>query len=199
MFRKFLIISFIFIVNISLMYSKEETITLACLPSEGTMEEKARASYVSAVEGALIKAGYNVADRQRLEKILKEIKLQDSSNNEDITSKAGKVMKVDYLVAVIVDYWEEQGLNNRAMEQDRKNDTMKPKEAYYITFEHIRITLKVIEVETSIIIAQRNIQDFNIKGYVNFFKRDTQNKLAKKVVDKVMKDVKKQIKKKKRN
>lgn len=199
MFRKFLIISFIFIANISLVYSKEETITLACLPSEGTMEEKARASYVSAVEGALIKAGYNVADRQRLEKILKEIKLQDSSNNEDITSKAGKVMKVDYLVAVIIDYWEEQGLNNRAMEQDRKNDTMKPKEAYYITFEHIRITLKVIEVETSIIIAQRNIQDFNIKGYVNFFKRDTQNKLAKKVVDKVMKDVKKQIKKKKRN
>lgn len=199
MFKKFLIISFIFIANISLIYSKEETITLACLPSEGTMEEKARASYVSAVEGAFIKAGYNVADRQRLEKILKEIKLQDSSNNEDITSKAGKVMKVDYLVAVIVDYWEEQGLNNRAMEQDRKNDTMKPKEAYYITFEHIRITLKVIEVETSIIIAQRNIQDFNIKGYVNFFKRDTQNKLAKKVVDKVMKDVKKQIKKKKRN
>lgn len=199
MFRKFLIISFIFIANISLVYSKEETITLACLPSEGTMEEKARASYVSAVEGALIKAGYNVADRQRLEKILKEIKLQDSNNNEDITSKAGKVMKVDYLVAVIVDYWEEQGLNNRAMEQDRKNDTMKPKEAYYITFEHIRITLKVIEVETSIIIAQGNIQDFNIKGYINFFKRDTQNKLAKKVVDKVMKDVKKQIKKKKRN
>ena len=199
MFKKFLIISFIFIANISLMYSKEETITLACLPSEGTMEEKARASYVSAVEGAFIKAGYNVADRQRLEKILKEIKLQDSSNNEDITSKAGKVMKVDYLVAVIVDYWEEQGLNNRAMEQDRKNDTMKPKEAYYITFEHIRITLKVIEVETSIIIAQRNIQDFNIKGYVNFFKRDTQNKLAKKVVDKVMKDIKKQIKKKNRN
>ena len=76
---------------------------------------------------------------------------------------------------------------------------MKPKEAYYITFEHIRITLKVIEVETSIIIAQGNIQDFNIKGYINFFKRDTQNKLAKKVVDKVMKDVKKQIKKKKRN
>lgn len=198
MLKKILMVGFILIANTSFVYSKQEPITLACLPSEGTMEEKARASYVSAVEGALIKAGYNVADRQRLEKILKEIKLQDS-NNEDITSKAGKVMKVDYLVAVIVDYWEEQGLNNRAMEQDRKNDTMKPKEAYYITFEHIRITLKVIEVETSIIIAQRNIQDFNIKGYVNFFKRDTQNKLAKKVVDKVMKDVKKQIKKKKRN
>ena len=198
MLKKFLMVGFILIANTSFVYSKQEPITLACLPSEGTMEEKARASYVSAVEGAFIKAGYNVADRQRLEKILKEIKLQDSSNNEDITSKAGKVMKVDYLVAVIVDYWEEQGLNNRAMEQDRKNDTMKPKEAYYITFEHIRITLKVIEVETSIIIAQGNIQDFNIKGYINFFKRDTQNKLAKKVVDKVMKDVKKQIKKKKR-
>ena len=161
------------------------------------MEEKARASYVSAVEGAFIKSGYNVADRQRLEKLIKEMELQDSSNTDETSSKAGKIMKVDYLVAVIVDYWEEQGLNTRAMEQDRKNDTMKPKEAYYITFEHIKITLKVIEVETSIIIAQGNVQDVSIKGYINYFKGDTQSKLAKRVVNKVMKDVKKQLRKKK--
>lgn len=196
MFKKFLIIGFIFTLNISLAYSKEN-ITLACLPSEGTMEEKARASYVSAVEGAFIKSGYNVADRQRLEKLIKEMELQDSSNTDETSSKAGKIMKVDYLVAVIVDYWEEQGLNTRAMEQDRKNDTMKPKEAYYITFEHIKITLKVIEVETSIIIAQGNVQDVSIKGYINYFKGDTQSKLAKRVVNKVMKDVKKQLRKKK--
>lgn len=55
MFRKFLIISFIFIANISLMYSKEETITLACLPPEGTMGLKEMASYVSSVEGAFLK------------------------------------------------------------------------------------------------------------------------------------------------
>ena len=196
MFKNFLITSFILIANISSIYAKDEPITFACLPSEGTMEEKARASYVSAVEGAFIKAKYNVADRQRLENIMKEMALQGAKNTDDAASEAGKVMKVDYLVAVIVDYWEEQGLNTRAMEQDRKNDTMKPKEAYYITFEHVRITLKIIEVETSIIIAQSNVQDVNIEGYINYFKRDTQDKLAKKVVNKVMKDVKKQLRKK---
>lgn len=45
MFKKFLIISFIFIANISLVYSKEKTITLACLPPEGTMELKEMTSY----------------------------------------------------------------------------------------------------------------------------------------------------------
>ena len=70
MFKKFLIISFIFIANISLVYSKEETITLACLPPEGTMEEKEMAYYVSSVEGAFFKAGLNVADRKRLERLI---------------------------------------------------------------------------------------------------------------------------------
>lgn len=200
MFKKFLIISFIFIANISLMYSKEETITLACLPPEGTMELKEMTSYVSSVEGAFFKAGLNVADRKRLERLIKDMESQESSDTDyetDITVKAGKAMKVDYLVAVIVDYWEEQGLNNRTMEQDRKNDTMKPKEAYYITFEHIRITLKVIEVETSMLIAQGSAEDSVVK--TRFRKLDAPDKLAKKVVDKVMKDIKKQIKKKKRN
>lgn len=198
MFKKFLIISFIFIANISFVYSKGETITLACLPSEGTMEEKSRASYVSAVEGAFIKAGHKVADRQRLEKLIKEMSLQQTSDTDseiDATAKAGKVMKVDYLVAVIVDDWDEEKLNTIAMEKDRKNDTMKPTEAYYITIENVRLTIKIIEVETSIIIAQGNAQDSNIQGYG--YRKDTQSKLATKVVNKVMKDVKKQLRKKK--
>lgn len=171
---------------------------MACLPSEGTMEEKARASYVSAVEGAFIKAGHKVADRQRLEKLIKEMSLQqtsDTNSETDATAKAGKVMKVDYLVAIIVDDWDEEKLNTVAMEKDRKNDTMKPTEAYYMTIENVRLTLKVIEVETSIIIAQENVQDSNIRGYS--YRKDMQSKLATKVVNKVMKDVKKQLRKKK--
>lgn len=64
-----------------------------------------------------------------------------------------------------------------------------------MTVENVRLTLKIIEVETSIIIAQENVQDSNIRGYS--YKKDTQSKLATKVVNKVMKDVKKQFKKEK--
>ena len=192
MFKKFLMVGFILIANIYFVYAKAEAITLACLPSEGTMEEKERVSYISAIEGAFIKAGNNVADRQRLEKLIKEMEIQDSSDTNEATAKAGKLMKVDYLVAVIIDNWHEKVLDTRAMEQDRKNDTMKPKENYYRTFEKVRITLKIIEVETSMIIAQGNVEDYRYYNY----RRDTQGKLAKKVVNKVMKDVKKELKKK---
>lgn len=64
-----------------------------------------------------------------------------------------------------------------------------------MTVENVRLTLKIIEVETSIIIAQENVQDSNIRGYS--YKKDTQSKLVTKVVNKVMKDVKKQFKKEK--
>ena len=192
MFKKFLITSFILIANISLLYSKDEPITFACLPPEGTMEEKARASYVSAVEGAFIKAGHNVADRQRLENIMKEMALQGTSNTDDAVAKAGKLMKVDCLVAVIVDSWEEEKLDTRSIERDRKKDVLKLKEEYILTYDYTRITLRIIEVETSVIIAQGNVQDYSI-GY----RKVTPDKLAKKVVNKVMKDVKKELKKRK--
>ena len=200
MFKKFLIISFIFIANISLMYSKEETITLACLPPEGTMELKEMAYYVSSVEGAFFKAGLNVADRKRLERLIKDMESQESSDTDyetDITVKAGKAMKVDYLVSVVVDNWEEEKIDTFSMNRDRKKDVLKLKEEYILTYETTRINIKVIEVETSMLIAQGSVEDSVVK--TRFRKLDTPDKLAKKVVDKVMKDIKKQIKKKKRN
>lgn len=200
MFKKFLIISFIFIANILLVYSKEETITLACLPPEGTMELKEMTSYVSSVEGAFFKAGLNVADRKRLERLIKDMESQESSDTDyetDITVKAGKAMKVDYLVSVVVDNWEEEKIDTFSMNRDRKKDVLKLKEEYILTYETTRINIKVIEVETSMVIAQGSAEDSVVK--TRFRKLDTPDKLAKKVVDKVMKDIKKQIKKKKRN
>ena len=195
MFKKFLITSFILIANISSIYAKDEPITFACLPPEGTMEAKEMTSYVSSIEGAFFKEGLNVADRKRLERLIKEMESQEASDTDDETDatiKAGKAMKVDYLIGVTIDNWYEKILDTRAMEQDRKNDTMKPKETYYNTFEKVRITLKIIEVETSMIIAQGNVEDY--RHYL--YRRDTQGDLAKKAVNKIMKDVKKQLRKK---
>ena len=190
MLKKFLITSFILIANISSIYAKDEPITFACLPPEGTMEEKARASYVSAVEGAFIDSGHNVADRQRLENIMKEMALQGASNSDEAAAKAGKLMKVDGFVVVIVDSWKEEKLDTRSIKRDRKKDVLKLKEEYILTYDYIRITLKIIEVETSIVIAQENVQDYSI-GY----RKVNPDKLAKKVVNKVLKETKKQLKK----
>lgn len=195
MLKKFLITSFILIANISFIYAKDEPITFACLPPEGTMEAKEMTSYVSSIEGAFFKEGLNIADGKRLERLIKEMESQEASDTDDETDatiKAGKAMKVDYLIGVTIDNWYEKILDTRAMEQDRKNDTMKPKETYYNTFEKVRITLKIIEVETSMIIAQGNVEDY--RHYL--YRRDTQGDLAKKAVNKVMKDVKKQLRKK---
>ena len=194
MFKKFLITSFILIANISFIYAKDEPITFACLPPEGTMEEKARASYVSAVEGAFIDAGHNVADRQRLENIMKEMALQGASNSDEAAAKAGKLMKVDGFVVVIVDSWKEEKLDTRSIKRDRKKDVLKLKEEYILLYETIRINIRVIEVETSMVIAQGSAEDSTVK--TRFRKMDTPDKLAKKVVNKIMKDVKKQLRKK---
>ena len=67
---------------------------------------------------------------------------------------------------------------------------MKLKEEYILTYDYVRITLKIIEVETSIVIAQENVQDYSI-GY----RKVNPDKLAKKVVNKVLKETKKQLKK----
>ncbi|WP_432632567.1 hypothetical protein [Brachyspira sp.] len=197
MFKKFLIIVFIFTLNISFAYSKEDT-TLACLPPEGTMEVKEMASYVSSVEGAFFKAGLNVADRKRLERLIKEMESQESEEVDyetDATIKAGKAMKVDYLVSVVVDNWEEEKLDTFSMNRDRKKDVLKLKEEYILIYDNVRINIKVIEVETSRVIAQGSAEDSSVK--TRFRKIDTPDKLAKKVVDKVMKDIKKQLRKKK--
>ena len=131
MFKNFLITSFILIANISSIYAKDEPITFTCLPPEGTMEEKARASYVSAVEGAFIDAGHNVADRQRLENIMKEMALQGASNSDEAAAKAGKLMKVDGFVVVIVDSWKEEKLDTRSIKRDRKKRCFEIKRGIY--------------------------------------------------------------------
>lgn len=198
MFRKFLTIIFIFTLNISLAYSKEEPITFACLPPEGTMEAKEMSSYVSSVEGAFFKEGLNVADRKRLERLIKEMESQEASDMYDETDaiiKAGKAMKVDYLIGVTIDNWEEEKLDTYSMNRDRKKDVLKLKEEYILLYETVRINIRVIEVETSMVIAQGSAEDSTVK--TRFRKMDTPDKLAKKVVNKVLKDVKKQLRKRK--
>ena len=197
MFKKFLIASFILIANISSIYAKDEPITFACLPPEGTMEAKEMTSYVSSIEGAFFKEGLNVADRKRLERLIKEMESQEASDTDDETDatiKAGKAMKVDYLIGVTIDNWEEEKLDTYSMKRDRKKDVLKLKEEYILLYETIRINIRVIEVETSMVIAQGSAEYSTVKA--RFSKMDTPDKLAKKVVNKVMKDVKKQLRKK---
>ncbi|TKZ35580.1 hypothetical protein [Brachyspira catarrhinii] len=198
MFKKFLITSFILIANIPFVYSKDEPITFACLPPEGTMDAKEMVSYISSVEGAFFKEGLNVADRKRLERLIKEMESQEASDTDDETDatiKAGKAMKVDYLIGVTIDNWEEEKLDTYSMNRDRKKDVLKLKEEYILIYETVRINIRVIEVETSMVIAQGSAEDSSVK--TRFRKMDTPDKLAKKVVNKVMKDVKKQLRKKK--
>ena len=197
MFKKFLITSFILITNISFVYSKDEPVTFACLPPEGTMDAKEMSSYVSSVEGAFFKEGLNVADRKRLERLIKEMESQEASDTDDETDatiKAGKAMKLDYLISIVLDNWEEERLDTYSMKRDRKKDVLKLKEEYILIYDNVRITLKIINVENSVLIAQGSAEDSSVKA--SFRKIDTPDKLAKKVVNKVMKDVKKELKKK---
>lgn len=146
MLKRLLIIIFILIANISFVYAKKTAINLACMPPEGNMKEDFQNSYVAAIEGAFLKAGHYVSDRQRLENIMKEVLLQQSSGMVDETSaaaEAGKIMKVDYLVAVILYGWREKYLT--------ENNS-------YIYYDKMRITIKLIEVETSRIVAQEDFQ-----------------------------------------
>ena len=190
MLKKLLIITFILTANISFVYAKKEAISLACMPPEGTMDKAIQNSYVSAIEGAFLKAGHYVSDRQRLENLMKEILLQQSSGMVDETSaaaEAGKIMKVDYLVSVILNDWTERRLNVFAMEEDKKNDRLQPRENYYIYSDKMRITIKLIEVETSRIIAQEDFQGNKL---------DRPSKLATKIVKNMDKQLQKHFKKK---
>ena len=182
MLKKLLIIIFILTANISFVYAKNTAISLACMPPEGTLEESIQNSYVSAIEGAFLKAGHYVSDRQRLEKLMKEIILQQSSGMVDETSaaaEAGKIMKVDYLVAVILNDWTERRTMFAEVDGEIEN--------YYIYSDKIRITIKVIEVETSRIIAQEDFQGNKL---------DRPSKLANKIVKKMDKQLQKHFKNK---
>lgn len=191
MLKKLSITIFILTVNISFIYAKNVVVNLACMPPEGTMDKAIQDSYVSSIEGAFLKVGHHVSDRQRLEKLMKEILLQQTSGIVDEASaaaEAGKIMKVDYFVAVILNDWTERRLNVWAMEQDKKNDRLQPRENYYIYSDKMRITIKLIEVETSRIIAQEDFQGNKL---------DRPSKLATKIVKNMDKQIQKHFKMKK--
>mgnify|MGYP004527504647 CR=1 FL=1 len=195
--KKILTIIFFTLISFSFVYGKGKTVlTLACMPPEGTMDEEAKTAYVTAVEAAFIKAGHRVADRQRLEKLINEILLQQSSGIVDETAaaaEAGKFMKVDYLVLVTVDKWSEEKVNSAAGARAAGNvlgallgssqTTVTAGESDLITVENVDLSVSITEVETSIKIAASSSRGK---------RKDGADKLAAKVV----KDIEKQLKKK---
>lgn len=193
--NRILLILFLILVSFSFVYPKKMVLTLACLPPEGNMDEKAKLSYVTAVETAFTDAGHLVADRQRLDQLMKEVLLQQSSGMVDETTaaaEAGKVMKVEYLVAVIVDKWDEEQVNSAASARAAANmigsflgnsqTTVSSGKSDLITVEKVRISVKVIDVETSFVLAS---------GVGQGKLKDDPSKITKKIV----KDLEKQLKK----
>ena len=179
------------------MYGKGKTVlTLACMPPEGTMDEEAKTAYVTAVEAAFIKAGHRVANRQRLEKLIQEILLQQTSGiiDEDVAkAEAGKFMKVDYLVLVTVDKWSEEKVNSAAGARAAGNilgallgssqNTGGTGESDLITVEKVDLSVLITEVETGEQVAAANSRGKRKDG-------------AAKLAAKVVKDIQKQLKKK---
>ena len=196
--KKILTIIFFTLISFSFLYGKGKTVlTLACMPPEGNMDEESKTAYVTAIESAFTKAGHKVADRQRLEKLMKEVLLQQTSGIVDETTaaaEAGKIMKVDYLAAITVDSWDEQKVNSAAGARAAGNilgallgssqTTVASGESDLITVENIRVSVKLIEVETSFILVSSSAEGK---------RKDSAEKLATKMV----KDIDKQLKKKK--
>ena len=195
--KKILTIIFFTLISFSFVYGKGKTVlTLACMPPEGTMDEEAKTAYVTAVEAAFIKAGHRVANRQRLEKLIQEILLQQTSGiiDEDVAkAEAGKFMKVDYLVLVTVDKWSEEKVNSAAGARAAGNilgallgssqNTGGTGESDLITVENVDLSVLITEVETGEQVAAANSRGKRKDG-------------AAKLAAKVVKDIEKQLKKK---
>lgn len=195
--KKILTIIFFTLISFSFVYGKGKTVlTLACMPPEGTMDEEAKTAYVTAVEAAFIKAGHRVANRQRLEKLIQEILLQQTSGiiDEDVAkAEAGKFMKVDYLVLVTVDKWSEEKVNSAAGARAAGNilgallgssqNTGGTGESDLITVENVDLSVLITEVETGEQVAAANSRGKRKDG-------------AAKLAAKVVKDIQKQLKKK---
>ncbi len=195
--KKILTLIFFTLISFSFVYGKGKTVlTLACMPPEGTMDEEAKTAYVTAVEAAFIKAGHRVANRQRLEKLIQEILLQQTSGiiDEDVAkAEAGKFMKVDYLVLVTVDKWSEKKVNSAAGARAAGNilgallgssqNTGGTGESDLITVENVDLSVLITEVETGEQVAAANSRGKRKDG-------------AAKLAAKVVKDIQKQLKKK---
>lgn len=191
--KKIITIIFFILVSFSFLYAKGVVLTLACMPPEGNMDEQSKTAYVTAVESAFTKAGHRVADRQRLQKLIQEIEFQKSMDETTAASEAGKILKVDYLALVTVDSWSEEQVNSAAGARAAGNvlgallgssqTTVTSGESDLIKVENIRFSVKLIEVETSFILASSTTEGK---------RKDSVDKLATKIV----KDIEKQLKKK---
>lgn len=188
--KKILTIIILTLISVSFAYP----LTLACMPPEGNMDEEAKTAYVTAVEAAFIKSGHLVADRQRLEKLTKEILLQQSGivDETSAAAEAGKFLKVDYLVLVTVDNWDEQKVNSAAGARAAGNvlgallgssqTTVASGESDLITVENIRLSVSITEVESAMKVAASSAEGK---------RKDATSKIATKVV----RDIEKQLKK----
>ncbi len=87
---------------------KNDPISVACLPATGSMDSAAKEAYISALEISLIKSGYKVADRDKLQVLIKEMDMQRNSGAiKGDALDLGKMMNITHFVTVTADSWEE--------------------------------------------------------------------------------------------
>lgn len=169
-------------------------VSVACLPAYGSMDDGAKSSYISAIEISLIKNGYKVADRNKMEEILEEIKMQKQRGSviEGETLDIGKIMKVTHLVAITADVWDEESTSGldvfktlastaTAVAASDTVATTGGKENRDIV-ANARLGLKIVDISNSIILAS-GIKEGKMK--------DNPTKLS----DSILKQINKQVKK----
>ena len=172
----------------------ENPISVACLPAYGSMDDGAKSSYISAIETSLIKNGYKVADRNRIEDILEEIKMQKQRGSfiEGEALDIGKIMKITHLVAITADVWDEESTSGldvfktlastaTAIAASDTLATTGGKENRDI-IANARLGVKIVDISNSIILAS-DIEEGKMS--------DNPTKLS----DNILKEMTKQIKK----
>ncbi len=172
----------------------ENPVSVACLPAYGSMDEGAKGAYISAIETSLIKNGYKVADRNRIEDILEEIKMQKQRGSfiEGEGLDIGKIMKVTHLVVITADVWDEESTSGldvfktlastaTAIAASDTVATTGGKENRDI-IANARLGVKIVDISNSIILAS-DIEEGKMS--------DNPTELS----DNILKQVNKQIKK----
>jgi len=176
-------------------------ISVACLPAYGSMDDGAKGSYISAIEVSLIKNGYKVADRNNIEEILEEIKIQKQRGSviEGETLDIGKIMKVTHLVVITADVWDEESTSGldvfktlvstaTAIVASDTVATTGGKESRDIV-ANARLGVKIVDISNSIILAS-GIKEGRMK--------DNPTILSDNVLKQINKQVKKASKSKKK-
>lgn len=158
--KRIITIIFFALIVFSLCYAKGSAITVACIPPEGNMDSKDKDIFVSSVEAAFIKKGYTVVDRQRMEQLTKEILLQNSGMvDETVAVEAGKLLKVDYLVAIKLNSSDttqlllakkaQEAVNKRGARLDYSKMTIdsRGRDLISATWEVVRLDIDMLQVE----------------------------------------------------